>query len=126
MLSPAAFQALKERVDLEFDPAHRAAAGDDGKPAANAEQFGIDDPVKLRLHIKNVPKLIVKVFELNPLNHFALNGLQIFLIFLLKRFDIVDFDTNLTFALFTGFFAHHQGLSLERFLKLINFFFFLS
>ena len=25
LLSPAAFQALKDRVDVEFDPAHRAA-----------------------------------------------------------------------------------------------------
>ncbi|MGB1128624.1 MAG: hypothetical protein ACPG4K_01140, partial [Haloferula sp.] len=70
MLSPGAFQSLKDRVDLEFDSAHRAAPGEDGKPAANAEQFGINDPVKLRLHVKNVPKLIVKVFELNPLNHY--------------------------------------------------------
>ena len=74
MLSPAAFQALKDRVDLEFDPAHRAAPGRDGKPSANAEQFGIEDPVKLRLHIKNVPKLIVKVFELNPRNHYLEHG----------------------------------------------------
>ena len=74
MLSPAAFQALKDRVDLEFDPAHRAAPDKDGKPAANAELFGIKDPVKLRLHVKNVPKLIVKVFELNPRNHYLEKG----------------------------------------------------
>ena len=77
LLSPAAFQRLKERVDLEFDPAHRAAAGEDGKPAANAEQFGINDPVRLRLHVKNVPKLIVKVFELNPLNHYLEKGTEL-------------------------------------------------
>ena len=74
MMSPAAFQALKERVDLEFDPTHRAVTG---KGGANAEQFGIKDPVKLRLHVKNVPKLIVKVFELNPLNHYLEKGTEL-------------------------------------------------
>ena len=28
----AAFQSLKDRVDLEFDPAHRAAPGQDARP----------------------------------------------------------------------------------------------
>jgi hypothetical protein len=77
MLSPAAFQALKERVDLEFDPAHRAMPAKGGKDSANSEQFGIKDPVKLRLHVKNVPKLIVKVFELNPLNHYLEKGTEL-------------------------------------------------
>lgn len=91
MLSPAAFQALKDRIDLEFDPAHRAAPGQDGKPSANAEQFGIKDPVKLRLHVKNVPKLIVKVFELNPRNHY------------LEKGDELSTDVNLD-----GLVANHE------------------
>lgn len=77
LLRPAAFQVLKDRVDLDFDPAHRASPGADGKPAPNVEQFGINDPVKLRLHVKNVPKLIVKVFELNPLNHYLEKGTEL-------------------------------------------------
>ncbi|MFK7850393.1 MAG: hypothetical protein AB8D78_05385 [Akkermansiaceae bacterium] len=77
MLNPAAFQALKDRVDLEFDPTHQAAPAKNGKPRPNAEQFGIKDPVKLRLHVKNIPKLIVKVFELNPINHYLEKGTEL-------------------------------------------------
>ena len=65
LLGPAAFQALKDRVDIEFDPARHAAG-----PAANAESWAIDDPVRLRVHLKNVPKLLVKVFEIDPLNYY--------------------------------------------------------
>jgi hypothetical protein len=66
LLGPAAFQALKDRVDIEFDPVRHAAAA----PAANAQTHGIDDPVRLRVHLKNVPKLLVKVFEIDPLNYY--------------------------------------------------------
>lgn len=57
LLSPPEFQALKDRVDIEFDPTNR-------------EIYGVDDAVKLEVHLKNVPKLIVKVFEINTLNYY--------------------------------------------------------
>ena len=57
LLSPSEFQALKDRVDIEFD-------------ATNQETYAIDDVVSLKMHLKNVPKLIVKVFEINTLNYY--------------------------------------------------------
>jgi hypothetical protein len=58
LLGPAAYQALKDRVDVDFDP------------AANPVRHGVGDPVKLKLHVKNVDKLIVKIFEINTLNYY--------------------------------------------------------
>ena len=57
MLPPAKYQALKERVDLDFAP-------------TNKTLFTVDDPVTLDLHVKNVKTLIVKVFEINLLNYY--------------------------------------------------------
>ena len=57
LISPAAFQALKERVDVDFaatNPQFRAPA----------------DDVSIELFVKNVPKLIVKVYEINTLSYF--------------------------------------------------------
>ena len=65
LLSPSAFQALKERVDLEFDP------------AANPDRVGEDEPVRLRVHVKNVRTLIVKVFEINTLNYYLEHGCEL-------------------------------------------------
>lgn len=56
-LPPAKYQALKERVDIDF--AH-----------TNKKVFGPDEPVGLDLHVKNVKKLIVKVFEINAMNYY--------------------------------------------------------
>ena len=64
LLSPSAFQALKDRVDIEFD-------------ATSPERFGITDTVKLRVHIKNVQTLIVKVFEVNTLNYYLKHGSEV-------------------------------------------------
>jgi len=52
MLQPAEFQALKERIDLDFD-------------FGNQHVFAADDPVSLTLYLKNVTTLIVKVYEIN-------------------------------------------------------------
>ncbi len=57
LLPPVRFQALKERVDLRFEP-------------TNPERFGADEPVSLDLRIKNVTTLIVKVFEINTQNFY--------------------------------------------------------
>ena len=46
-LSPEAYQALKDRVDLDFD----TAAKQEWSPA---------DEVALELHVKNAPKLLVQ------------------------------------------------------------------
>ncbi len=64
LLSPAAFQALKDRVDIEFDP-------------TSPEEFGITDTVKLRVHVKNVKTLIVKVFEVNTLSYYLEKGTEV-------------------------------------------------
>ena len=51
-LTPGDFQQLKERVEIEFDPANR-------------ERYGVGDPAKVTVWTKNVGTLIVKVFEVN-------------------------------------------------------------
>lgn len=56
-LPPDQFQALKNRIDLEFAP-------------SNKEDFDGDEPVQLEVDIKNVSKLLVKVFEINALNYY--------------------------------------------------------
>jgi hypothetical protein len=72
LLSPSAYQTLKDRVDVDFDPAQGA-----GKPSANALQLGVEDPVHLRLHVKNVDKLLVKVFEVNTFNYYREHGREV-------------------------------------------------
>ena len=57
MLSPAEYQALKDRVDIEF-------------LATNKSYFAAQDPVTLQLAVKNVSNLIVKVFEINTENYY--------------------------------------------------------
>ena len=64
LLSPSAFLALKNRVDIEFAP-------------NSPEVFRITDQVKLRIHIKNVETLIVKVFEVNTLNYYLKHGSEV-------------------------------------------------
>ena len=64
LLSPSEFQALKDRVEIEFD-------------ATNQETYAIEDNVILKMHLKNVPKLIVKVFEINTLNYYRSLGNEV-------------------------------------------------
>jgi hypothetical protein len=64
MLSPAAYQQLKDRVDLDF-------ALENPQFHAPAEEVSID------VFVKNSPKLIVKVYELNALNYFLTNKKQL-------------------------------------------------
>ena len=52
MLPPEQFQALKERVDIDF-------------AFINKTEYTADQPVQLELQLKNVNTLIVKVFEIN-------------------------------------------------------------
>ena len=64
LMSPSEFQALKDRVDIEFDP-------------RNEKFYGVDDAVTLKVELKNVPKLMVKVFEINTLNYYDLQHNEI-------------------------------------------------
>ncbi|QDU95751.1 hypothetical protein [Lignipirellula cremea] len=64
LLTPAEFQALKERIDLDFSP-------------QNPVRFSADGPVALELSIKNVSSLIVKVYEINALNYYQENGREV-------------------------------------------------
>lgn len=57
LLTPGAYQELKDRVDLDFDPTCK-------------EHFNDGETVEIDLHVKNVENLIVKVYEINPFNYF--------------------------------------------------------
>ncbi len=59
-LSPAKYRALKDRIDLDFDPANKAL-------------FDVDEAVSLDLWVKNVETLIVKVFDVNTQNYYRSN-----------------------------------------------------
>ena len=56
-LAPAAFRALKDRVDIDF-------------AWTNKEVFGPTEKVSLAVDVKNVRRLTVKVFEINTLNYY--------------------------------------------------------
>jgi hypothetical protein len=60
LLPPAEYQALKERVDLDF-------------AFNNQRLFAAEAPVSLDLYVKNVGTLIVKVFEVNTRNYYRAN-----------------------------------------------------
>jgi len=57
LLPPASYQAIKDRVDLDF-------------AFTNSTEFAADELVSLDLDIKNVDTLIVKVFEVNTQNYY--------------------------------------------------------
>jgi hypothetical protein len=57
LLSPGQIQALQSRVDMSF-------------AFTNHEVFAPDEVPHLNLFIKNVKKLIVRVFEINTLNYY--------------------------------------------------------
>ena len=61
MLDPAAYKALTERVDLDFAP-------------TNAKYFGPEEKITLNVDVKNVKKLIVKVYRINALKYYQQQG----------------------------------------------------
>ncbi len=61
LLAPDEFRRLKERVDIDFAP-------------DNADTIAPDAPVKLAAFVKNVPALLVKVYEINTLNYYRETG----------------------------------------------------
>ncbi|MCX6853103.1 MAG: autotransporter-associated beta strand repeat-containing protein [Verrucomicrobia bacterium] len=64
LITPTQFQQLKDRVDIEF-------------PATNTPQFSPGDDIQFDVTVKNTPKLIVKIFELNTLNFFQTQQRQL-------------------------------------------------
>jgi len=64
LITPTEFQQLKDRVDIEF-------------PATNVSQFLPGDDIAFDVIVKNTPKLIVKIFELNTLNFFQTQQRQL-------------------------------------------------
>jgi len=61
LLSPDAYKRLKERVDIDFAP-------------DNPVLFGPNEPVRLMAFVKNVPALLVKVYEINTFNYYRETG----------------------------------------------------
>jgi hypothetical protein len=57
LLSPAAYQALRERVDIEF-------------PATNPADLPVEADVAVDVTFKHAPKVIVKIYEVNTLGYF--------------------------------------------------------
>jgi hypothetical protein len=57
LLSPAQLQALKDRVDLEFAP-------------NSPRDVAPDADLKLQVAVKNVPNLLVRIYEVNALGYF--------------------------------------------------------
>lgn len=49
---PAYYERLKERVEIRF-------------PATRQQRFAVDEPVRIEVDTKNVPTLLVKVFEID-------------------------------------------------------------
>ena len=64
LLTPAAYQELKDRVDLDFDPTCK-------------KRFADGETITADLHVKNVSNLIVKVYEINTFNYFRNFGQEI-------------------------------------------------
>ncbi len=61
MLSPTAYQALKDRVDIDL-------------AVTNPQKFAVDDEVTLLADVKNVKKLRVKIYEINAFNVYLATG----------------------------------------------------
>jgi hypothetical protein len=57
LLPPELFRQLKDRIDIDF-------------AATNKTDFAADEPVSLDLYVKNVPSMLVKIFEINTLNFY--------------------------------------------------------
>ncbi|MFW5869393.1 MAG: hypothetical protein ACOCVI_00675 [Planctomycetota bacterium] len=64
MLTPAQYRALKDRVDLEF-------------VETNPKYIAPAQPVALKARVKNVKKLIAKVYEVNTVNFYRRKGKEV-------------------------------------------------
>lgn len=63
-LPPEQFKQFKDRVDIDF-------------AYTNPTHYTIDQPVKLDVSIKNIPTLLVKVYEINTLNYYRQNSTEV-------------------------------------------------
>lgn len=63
-LPPELFRALRERIDIDFAP-------------TNPLRLAGDAPVRLEVYLKNVPTLIVKVFEINTAAWYRTQGREV-------------------------------------------------
>jgi hypothetical protein len=61
LLSPDEYRRLKERVDIDIAP-------------DNPDVFADDAVVRLTAFVKNVPALIVKIYEINTFNYYRETG----------------------------------------------------
>ncbi|MEM9658925.1 MAG: hypothetical protein AAF961_11245, partial [Planctomycetota bacterium] len=64
MISPADYQSLRDRVDVDL-------------ALVNPRKFAVDDEVKLLVDVKNVEKLLVKVYEVNAFNVYLATGQEV-------------------------------------------------
>ncbi len=64
MLSPSAFQVLKDRVDIDL-------------AVTNPRRLGVDNEVKLLVDVKNVGKLRVKTYQINAFNVYLATGQEV-------------------------------------------------
>ncbi|MCI0704511.1 MAG: hypothetical protein L0241_25940, partial [Planctomycetia bacterium] len=64
MIPPEALKGLKERVDIDF-------------AYTNKTDFGVDEPIKIEVAVKNAPTLLVKVYEINARNFYRTHGREI-------------------------------------------------
>ncbi|HEX2749281.1 MAG TPA: hypothetical protein VHM91_14835, partial [Verrucomicrobiales bacterium] len=64
LLPPETYQTLKDRTDLEFETSSR-------------EEWKPEDDVALDMYVKNVPRLLVKVYEINTENVHRNNNAQV-------------------------------------------------
>ena len=60
LISSGQVKALQDRIDLDFAPVNRVF-------------YKADDAVSLKVNVKNVKKLIVRVFEINTFNFYSRN-----------------------------------------------------
>lgn len=63
-VSPEYYRELRDRVDIDFAP-------------NSALQFAPGDPVSLELTVKNVPSLLVQVYEVNAAHHYKTRQTEI-------------------------------------------------
>ncbi|HVK18736.1 MAG TPA: Ig-like domain-containing protein, partial [Fimbriiglobus sp.] len=83
-LPPDHFARLRDRVDIDF-------------AFTNKTDFAANEPVKLDLSVKNVPALLVKVFEINTSNYYR------------TQLKEVDTDVNLDGLVANAEETHRSG-----------------
>lgn len=64
LLPPEAYQEIRDRVEIRFDP-------------ANPESVRVDEAASLRMTVKNTGTLFVRIFEINSFNYYRVHGTEI-------------------------------------------------